>query len=52
MIGVLKQETDGYAAGLIALAVAVTSSAVVILTLGHALSPRAVSASIAREVIE
>src|SRR6202163_2969492 len=48
VIGVLKQETNGYAAGLIALAVAVTSSAVVILALGRALSPRAVSASIVR----
>jgi ACS family tartrate transporter-like MFS transporter len=48
VIGVLKQETNGYAAGLIALAVGVTSSAVVILALGRALSPRAVSASIVR----
>jgi hypothetical protein len=48
VIGVLKQETNSYAAGLIALAVAVTSSAVVILALGRVLSPRAVSASIVR----
>jgi ACS family tartrate transporter-like MFS transporter len=48
VIGVLKQETNGYAAGLIALAVAVTLSAVVIVALGRALSPRAVSASIVR----
>ena len=41
VIGVLEQETNGYAAGLIALAVAVTSSAVVILALGRALSPSA-----------
>jgi hypothetical protein len=47
VIGVLKQETNGYAAGLIALAVAVTLS-VVIVALGRALSPRAVSASIVR----
>ena len=48
VIGVLKQETESYAAGLIALAVAVTSSAAVTLALGRALSPRMVPASIAR----
>ena len=47
-IGVLKEETNGYAAGLIVLAVAVTSSAVVVLALGRALSPSAASASVVR----
>jgi ACS family tartrate transporter-like MFS transporter len=46
VIGVLKEETNGYAAGLIALAVAMTSSVIAILALGRALSPRAVSASV------
>jgi ACS family tartrate transporter-like MFS transporter len=48
VIGVLKQETESYAAGLIALAVAVTSSAAIALALGRALSPRMVPESIAR----
>ena len=48
VIGVLKEETNGYAAGLIVLAVAVTSSAVVVLALGRALSPSAASASVVR----
>jgi len=48
VIGVLKEETNGYAAGLIALAVAMTSSAIAILALGRALSPRTVPASIVR----
>jgi ACS family tartrate transporter-like MFS transporter len=48
VIGVLKQQTNGYAAGLIVLAVAVTLSAAVTVALGRALSPSAVSASIVR----
>ena len=48
VIGVLKQETESYAAGPIALAIAVTSSAAVTIALGRALSPRTVPSSIAR----
>ena len=48
VIGVLKQQTESYAAGLIALAVAVTSSAAITLALGRALSPRMVPESVAR----
>jgi ACS family tartrate transporter-like MFS transporter len=41
LIGVLRQETGGYAAGMAALAVGLLVSALIVLAVGRAMAPRA-----------
>ena len=43
-MGVLKQQTGGFAAGLIAFALAISLTAVIALALGRAMAPRAAKA--------